>query len=244
MSVNQDDLHETPKAQVDSSAGESPEAMAILAEISNTMNELNGAFTMLNDCTDKFIGFPSQYETTQQEVEACSRKIDEHKRSTEEILSEIKSKLNEDINQEVATSVRSRMADMLRDEVGRQVKEQVDEQIKEHLPESLQQQADESKRQLEEIRISLQNSEARMANSFIQTNNLFDPLSPILTSKGEKSPYYPTNARCLFGYDLESAKGLNKDYELTESDDLQMNFKQFLKHIGTSIDVVVTETET
>lgn len=31
---------------------------------------------------------------------------------------------------------------------------------------------------------------------------------------------------------MESAKGLNRHYELTTTDDLQMNFKQFLKHIG------------
>lgn len=46
----------------------------------------------------------------------------------------------------------------MRQEVARQVKEQVDEQIREHLPESLQQQADEGKRQVEGMKISLRNS--------------------------------------------------------------------------------------
>jgi len=86
-------------------------------------------------------------------------------------------------------------------------------------------------------------SEARIANSFIHTNNLLDPLAPILTPKGERSPFWPSNAQSLFSYDLESAKELNKGYELTESENLQKNFKQFLKHIGTDIDVVVPETE-
>ncbi|KIM40263.1 hypothetical protein M413DRAFT_73925, partial [Hebeloma cylindrosporum] len=129
----------------------------------------------------------------------------------------------------------------IRDEVSRQVKEQVDIQITDHLPETLQQQADESKRQVDVIRISLQNShvhpqlspfESRMANSFIQITNLSDPLAPILTSQGKTSPLYPPNTRCLLGYDLDSAKGLNKDYELSESEDLSTNLQQFLKHIG------------
>jgi hypothetical protein len=62
------------------------------------------------------------------------------------------------------------------------------------------------------------------------------------------SPLYPPNTRCLLGYDREyafarvtrrnqldivdSAKGLNKDYELGESEDLSTNLQQFLKHIG------------
>lgn len=49
-------------------------------------------------------------------------------------------------------------ARLIRDEISKQVKEQVDEQITEHLPQSLQEQADESRRQLAGIKISLQNS--------------------------------------------------------------------------------------
>jgi len=51
---------------------------------------------------------------------------------------------------------------MIRDEVRReavkQVQEQVDEQIADHMPVSLKDQAEESKRQLQDIRISLENS--------------------------------------------------------------------------------------
>ncbi|KAF9485938.1 hypothetical protein BDN70DRAFT_794633 [Pholiota conissans] len=123
-------------------------------------------------------------------------------------------------------------ASLIRAEISKQVKEQVDEQITEHLPQSLQEQADESRRQLEGIKISLENSQARMANSFIGTNNLDDPLTPILTPDGKASRFYPPNTRSLFGYDLDSAQTLNKDYQLTETDDLFMNFQQFLRHIG------------
>ncbi|KJA28940.1 hypothetical protein HYPSUDRAFT_128453, partial [Hypholoma sublateritium FD-334 SS-4] len=124
----------------------------------------------------------------------------------------------------------------IREETIKQVKEQVDVQISEHLPESLQTQLDESKRQLEGIKISLRNSQARMTNSYIGTTNLDDPLSPILTPGGLSSPYYPPNARSLFGYDLDSAKILSRHYELTETDDLFMNFQQFLRHIGVASD--------
>jgi hypothetical protein len=66
---------------------------------------------------------------------------------------------------------RSRAPDWIRDEVSRQVKEQVDIQLSEHLPETLQQQADESKRQVDEIRISLRNSCAHPQLSPIMTES-------------------------------------------------------------------------
>ncbi|KAF9565581.1 hypothetical protein CPC08DRAFT_704565 [Agrocybe pediades] len=133
------------------------------------------------------------------------------------------------------------MSDMVRAEITKQVKEQVDEQIVEHLPQSLQEQAEESKKQVEDVKISLANSEARLQNSFVQTDYVYDRLAPILSAKGEMSPYYPVNVKSLFTYDLESAKELNRHYELTDSDNLQMNFKQFLKHIGTNVEVPVPE---
>ena len=70
------------------------------------------------------------------------------------------------------------------------------------------------------------------------------------------SPLYPPNTRCLLGYDreynsaevsrrnqldiVESAKGLNKDYELSESEDLSTNLQQFLKHIGEVLPKIVS----
>ncbi|KAF8967942.1 hypothetical protein BDZ97DRAFT_482399 [Flammula alnicola] len=193
------------------------------------------SFAVLEECTDQFNELSSQAGPTQEELKAFSQEIDHHNRNEDTVFNGIKANLADDIKQQVSASMRSKSADwivLIRGEVARQVKGQVDEQIREHLPESLQQQADESRRQLEGIKVSLQNSESRMTNSFIQSTNLEDPLAPILTAEGKKSSYYPANTRCLFGYDLESAKGLSKDYELTDTDDLFMNFQQFLKHIG------------
>lgn len=202
------------------------------ADMWNSLNDLQGALTILDESADRFAENPSQ---SKDKIAALNQEI--AKNDSEPTFKEIKSRLRDQIRQQVAISVKSRAPDWIRDEVSRQVKEQVDIQIMEHLPETLQQQANESKRQLNEMRISLQNSESRLANSFIQLTNPNDPLAPILTSEGKTSPLYPPNTRCLFGYDLESAKGLNKDYELGESDDLSTNLQQFLKHIGTSVEV-------
>jgi hypothetical protein len=50
------------------------------------------------------------------------------------------------------------LSDVVREEAAKVVQEEVDEHIKDYLPISLNEQVKESTRQLEEIRISLQNS--------------------------------------------------------------------------------------
>jgi hypothetical protein len=47
---------------------------------------------------------------------------------------------------------------VVREEAAKMVEEEVNEHIKDHLPVSLKEQAEESTKQLEEIRISLKNS--------------------------------------------------------------------------------------
>jgi hypothetical protein len=111
---------------------------------------------------------------------------------------------------------RGQLDDVIRSEVLKQVEEQVDTQIVEHIPVGLQQQAEESNKQVQDVKISLANSyvvimitgamlditsKSRITNSRIQSGDLDEPLAPILNSKGKKSSLYPSNLRSLFAYD-------------------------------------------
>ncbi|KAH9485474.1 hypothetical protein JR316_0002382 [Psilocybe cubensis] len=141
-------------------ANQSPmsDTTEVQSGISATIFELQEAFTALSSCTTEFANFHPKSDSTQREIEACSRRILEHDREMKGLLDKTKSELVDDIKRAAEASVRAKIVNLVRQEVMRQVKEQVDEQIKEHLPESLQQQADEGKRQVEEMKISLRNS--------------------------------------------------------------------------------------
>ncbi|KAF8201008.1 hypothetical protein BJ912DRAFT_1038631 [Pholiota molesta] len=187
-----------------------------MTDVLETWGYLNEGFAVLQEYTDQFIDLPVQPRTTQEEIHAISQEIDAHGRRMSEEISGLQSLFEATVQREIPESIRSKSvsadwARLIRNEISKQVKEQVDEQITEHLPQSLQEQADESRRQLAGIKISLQNSR-----------------------------FYPPNTRSLFGYDLKSAQALNKDYQLTETDDLFMNFQQFLRHIGTAVEVAVS----
>ncbi|CAA7259021.1 unnamed protein product [Cyclocybe aegerita] len=217
------------------------ETLLTMDDLSNSLEDLTTAFEGFSDLSAHFANIPSEYELTLKDVEACIEEIRIHEQNQQEEFEAIKSKMGVDIKEQVESSIRGKIADLIREEAMIQVREQVDGQIREHIPVSLEDQVKETKRQLQEVQISLKNSEARVVNSFIQSMNLFDNLSPVLTSAGEKSPLYPVNVKSLFGYDLESAKKLSRDYELREADDLHTNFRQFLKHIGTNVDVFIPD---
>ncbi|KAF5320814.1 hypothetical protein D9619_001964 [Psilocybe cf. subviscida] len=223
--------------------GTEPTAQDALADVTYTLAYITDAFATLEECIDASVAFPPE-SVDLDEIKQLLEQISDQDRILKESLAQVQKSLLDETDREATasteTALRTYAAQWIREEVALQVKEQVDVQIVEHLPESLQKQADDTKRQLEEIKVSLRNSESRMINSFIQNANTNDRLAVLLNTDGQKSPLYPANSRSLFGYDLDSAKSLCKDYDLPETDDLFMNFRQFLKHVGTDIEVGIS----
>ncbi|KAF9526643.1 hypothetical protein CPB83DRAFT_857554 [Crepidotus variabilis] len=215
------------------------EYVNLMSDVSNSLQDMMIAFSVFNDCSDRYSKLPSRYPTFDGDVEGLRCDIVQEQEYEESIFEELRNGCRALAEQAVVDCVKIEMPDLVRDAVINQVREEVDEQIGDHMPVSLKEQAVESKRQLEEIRVSLHNSEARINNSFIQISNLYDSLESVLTPDGSESPLYPPNVKSLLGYDLDSARSLNKDFGLAETEDLRVNFQQFLKHIGTSVDIVI-----
>ncbi len=117
---------------------------------------------------------------------------------------------------------RSQIHEQIKLEVAKQVKDQMDAQMDEHLPVPLGRQAEESRRQIVEVKHAFENSyayissnqrqtahgcracrEARRKNSGLRPSpsNMNDTLEVVLKPDGTKSTLYPANLRSLFSYD-------------------------------------------
>ena len=135
-----------------------------------------------------------------------------------EVEEQLRYALQSSIETIIRLNYRSELDNVIRSEVLKQVEKQVNAQIVEHIPVGLQQQAEESDEQVRDIKLSLTNSyviiiiigavldiqkisKSRIANSYIQSRDLDEPLAPILNSEGRKSSLYPSNLRSLFAYD-------------------------------------------
>ncbi|KAL5638186.1 hypothetical protein ACGC1H_005027 [Rhizoctonia solani] len=153
-------------------------------------------------------------------------------------IADIKHIVKDVLKEQIAEHMRPQIQEQIRLELTRQVREAVQEQITEHLPVSLQDQADESKRQLIEVRNSLLNSEARRSNATLRSTNLDDTLAPVVKANGEESALSPQTLRQLFSYDSAQARALVRDYGLREHDVRERNLNRFMAHIGVQFNLI------
>ncbi|CAE7131946.1 unnamed protein product [Rhizoctonia solani] len=173
-------------------------------------------------------------------------------------IADIKHIVKDVLKEQIAEHMRPQIQEQIRLELSRQIHEAVQEQITEHLPVSLQDQAEESKRQLIEVRNSLLNrpdpisdsvlsifkfifslySEARRSNASLRSTNLDDPLAPVVKANGEESALAPQTLRQLFSYDSAQARALVRDYALREHDVRERNLNRFMAHIGVQFNLI------
>ncbi|KAJ2928629.1 hypothetical protein H1R20_g8487, partial [Candolleomyces eurysporus] len=146
-------------------------------------------------------------------------------------MQKVKEDLQEEFRQQYERTIRDKLREQVRAVITEQVKVQVDAQLKEHIPVSLRQQLEDTKQQLKEMKISLQNSEARTTNSELTETDLFRVLAVVLTPEGKESDKYPQDLCSLFAYDLATARTLVREYGLVDSEVLEVNFRRFLAHI-------------
>ncbi|KAG8680314.1 hypothetical protein FRC08_016390, partial [Ceratobasidium sp. 394] len=153
-------------------------------------------------------------------------------------IADIKHIVKDVLKEQIADHMRAQIQEQIRVELAQQIHEAVIEQMPEHLPVSLQEQADESKRQLIEVRHSLLNSEARRSNATLRSTNLDDPLAPVVKTNGEESALAPETLRQLFSYDSAQARALVRDYGLREHDVRERNLNRFMAHIGVQFNLI------
>ncbi|QRV97884.1 THP2 domain protein [Ceratobasidium sp. AG-Ba] len=153
-------------------------------------------------------------------------------------IADIKHIVKDVLKEQIADHMRAQIQEQIRLEIAEQVRAAVHEQMPEHLPVSLQEQADESKRQLIEVRHSLLNSEARRSNATLRSTNLDDPLAPVVKPNGEESALAPETLRQLFSYDSAQARALVRDYGLREHDVRERNLNRFMAHIGVQFNLI------
>ncbi|KZT72332.1 hypothetical protein DAEQUDRAFT_664319 [Daedalea quercina L-15889] len=136
------------------------------------------------------------------------------------------------VHLELTCQRRAQIREQVKTQVAEQVKAQLGLQIRQHLPEPLARRVEESRRQIEEVKHAVQNSEARSRNSALKTFNLDDPLDEVLKPDGTRCDLYPTNLRSLFAYTGTEARQLAAAYELGEHRDRENNINRFMAHIG------------
>lgn len=197
----------------------------------STLGTLGQTFDTLNSQSDRITSLGPTVDSSRQ-ISSLRRQIRHQDKKQDERVMEVKHMIKDVLKEHIANDMRAQIEEQIRAEIAMQVKQEVSAQIVEHLPISLQEQAEQSKRQLQDVKQSLVNSEARRANAGLRANNLDDPLVRVLKPDGTESKLFPADLRSLFGYDANTALELVKDFGLKEHDSRERNLNRFMAFIG------------
>jgi len=205
----------------------------------DTLLTLAGTCNSLGEQTAQVAELKPNIDSAHQ-IKHMRHKIRAHEKKQEERAKELETRLMEVLKEQIYQQLRAELSKIVRDEVENQVRDEVTRQMAIHIPILLEKQNREHRRQIAEIRKNLHNSESRRANSLLKSNNLFDPLHPLLRPNGEKCSIFPRTLANTFSMGLDVSKLLCHEFNLPETESKEGNLNRFLHHIGVGFQMVAT----
>ncbi|KAF8601610.1 hypothetical protein BDV93DRAFT_524569 [Ceratobasidium sp. AG-I] len=212
----------------------------VLATMKQTLASLGMNFDALGDQTAKVATLPSGMETNQ-EILAVQRHMSRQRRKQDENIEEIKKLLREVAQEQIVEHLRKTVADQVMEIIDEFVEEEVQRNLDEIIPLELQRQVDDQKRQLEDVRRNLHNSEARRANALLRSTHMTDPLHKLLMQNGMVSADFPEHLGELFAMDGTQAKRLLAEYDIEASESREKNLNRFMQFVGVSYQMVPSQ---
>ncbi|KDQ27613.1 hypothetical protein PLEOSDRAFT_1104295 [Pleurotus ostreatus PC15] len=164
--------------------------------------------------TDGLLSSGPKLEDVQKEIDPLSKEIAAEQETVHAEISSLKEVARVDIQKQVIAALDDHIKSQLQQEIASQVKAQFDVQIRAYIPVPMSKQVEENRAQIEKVKHSRVNEDARRENSSIQDTDLNESLKPVLMGNGEISSVYPADLLSLFAYDDESLSKLLDDYGL------------------------------
>ncbi|THU85027.1 hypothetical protein K435DRAFT_764528 [Dendrothele bispora CBS 962.96] len=213
---------------------EPSQVQSTVTSISDALDKLDVSFRELNEKASQVENLGPTSQEIETQLRQLHQDVDKHKEDRQAQLESVKKWIREDAKETIVAQLKPDIKSNIQSEIVKKVKEEVGLQFKDHVPISLEEQLEETEKQLREVKVSLDNSEARRLNNTLDMALIQDePLYPILkVSDGKPSDLYPADLISLLCYDSETMKKLMEDYDLPVDEVLQVNFNRFMAHIG------------
>ncbi|KZV91691.1 hypothetical protein EXIGLDRAFT_719085 [Exidia glandulosa HHB12029] len=178
-----------------------------------TLAVLGATFDHLGEQTARVAKMGPAMDTAHQ-INALRKQLQRQEARQEARMREVEILLKDVLKTQIAEHLSGAVRAMVKEGIARRVEERVAEELTKKVPEKLKEQIEEHKKQLEDVRMALYNSEARRANALLRSNHLQEPLHALLTPSGTKSPLFPKDLATLFGASHSTARALLREYGL------------------------------
>ncbi|KAG7449641.1 uncharacterized protein BT62DRAFT_598244 [Guyanagaster necrorhizus] len=166
------------------------------------------------------------------EIEALRAAVKANGAKEQEQVGQVKNRLHEELKTEILDALRPHITSEIKSVIEKETKTQVDLKINNHISIPLATQEEETEEKLSEVRVSLANSKARIANAAITLEHMNDKLEVLLKKDGKRSKLYPADLTSLFAYNLDRVRELLQDYGLESDTNLRANLNRFIDYIG------------
>jgi len=210
----------------------------LLVLMKSNLNSLGATFDSLGEQSAKVATIGPALDTAHQ-IHQLRRQMRNQEKHQDARINDIRILVRDNLKVQIADHLRELIAGQIKEEIGLQVKGEVSKQIETHLPIPLAIQATESQEQLAEVKVSLQNSEARRHNSHLGRTNLDEPLAPLLRADGTPSEKYPASLKALFSYELDVIKELLQEYKLPPHSIREGAVNRFMAFVGVPFQLIL-----
>jgi len=204
----------------------------LLTDMKTALSSLGLTFDTLGEHTARVAALAPAMEVNQQ-IQSIRRHMRIQDKRYDDSLEEVKTLLKHVLQEEIIDFMRHKIDSWTAEVFQEEVQRCVGQDLEEFLPVVLQEQINEHRRQLEDVKRALHNSESRRANSLLRYSNLNDQLHTLLMPNGEVSGSFPKTLSSLFALDGPAAKQLALEYQLPDvTDSRERNLNRFMQHIG------------
>lgn len=214
----------------------------LLMLMKTNLNTLGATFDSLGEQSAKVATLGPAMDTAHQ-VHQLRRQMRNQEKHQDSRITDIRTLVRDQLKVQIAEHMREQIDEQIKAEIALQVKGEVTNQIETHLPIPLAIQAAESQEQLAEVRVSLQNSEARRHNGHLGRTNLDEPIAPLMLPDGNPSANFPATLRALFSFEPDTIRGLVKEYGLQEHAIREGNVNRFMAFIGVTFQLILPITK-
>jgi len=229
MSPSGDGSNSTPSQNSTSLSPDVAKATEMLLQMKVDLGPLSSVYDTLSQQAAQAAVLSEDSEITQS-LNKLRVEMKEQDDTQAKGIEEIKDLINNLIDVQLIDHMQKEVEKGIEAEIDAMVKLQVEQDLKKHIPQELQDELSKSKLELEKVRQALHNSESRLANAELRTEEADGIIHTIYQQNGEISALFPKDLTTLFGLDGEKSKQLLVEYELGEiSDSREKNLNRFIQ---------------
>jgi len=175
-----------------------------------------------------------------QQITALRRQLVSQDKTQEDHINKIRQLIEQVLMGQISAQLRKHLREMVREKVGKTIRERVAEQLAQRIPSELPQQMGMHREQMRIVKESLHNAEARRNNALIRSNNLSEPLRPLLKADGEPSSIFPATLVDLFALPGPTIQSLMDDFNIhrVEDDPKEAHLNKVMLCFGVTLQMV------